>query len=51
MQSETEASIALINAEAKREAAVIVNQATVTPIPLHPHPYARPLHDRCRTVT
>ena len=47
MQSETEASIALINAEAKREAAVIVNQATVTPIPLHPHH----LRGRYMTVT
>jgi len=34
MQSETEAGIALINAEAKREAAVIVNQATTAALQL-----------------
>jgi len=34
MQSETQASIALINAEAQREAAVIVNQATASALQL-----------------
>jgi len=37
MQSETEASIALINAEAKREAAVLVNEATTNALQLEQH--------------